>query len=60
MRFAKRHHTLYIEASAKTKDGVESAFEELVHKVIAEHFLLKGIGANYDQKNNNYRKWDVS
>lgn len=33
MNFARRHQTLYIEASAKTKDGVHSAFEELVHKV---------------------------
>lgn len=33
MNFARRHQTLYIEASAKTKDGVQSAFEELVHKV---------------------------
>lgn len=35
MNFARRHQTLYIEASAKTKDGVQSAFEELVHKVSA-------------------------
>lgn len=33
MQFARRHQTLYIEASARTKDGVQSAFEELVHKV---------------------------
>lgn len=33
MAFARRHQTLYIEASAKTKHGVQSAFEELVHKV---------------------------
>nr|CAH7754523.1 unnamed protein product [Callosobruchus chinensis] len=33
MRFARKHQTLYIEASAKTKDGVQTAFEELVHKV---------------------------
>lgn len=39
MKFARRHQTLYIEASAKTKDGVQCAFEELVHKVI--NFLLK-------------------
>lgn len=34
MAFARRHQTLYIEASAKTKHGVQGAFEELVHKII--------------------------
>lgn len=33
MKFARRHQTLFIEASAKTRDGVQCAFEELVHKV---------------------------
>jgi hypothetical protein len=33
MRFAKRLQTLFIEASAKTKEGVQCAFEELVQKV---------------------------
>lgn len=33
MHFARKHKTLFIEASAKTRDGVESAFEELVEKV---------------------------
>ncbi|XP_066925649.1 ras-related protein Rab-18-like [Clytia hemisphaerica] len=34
LQFAKRHSMLFIEASAKTKDGVECAFEELVEKVL--------------------------
>lgn len=33
IQFARRHKTLFIEASAKTKDGVQYAFEELVQKV---------------------------
>lgn len=33
MRFAKRHATLFIESSVKTRDGVQCAFEELVQKV---------------------------
>lgn len=33
MKFARRHQTLFIESSAKTRDGVQCAFEELVQKV---------------------------
>ena len=33
MEFARRHKMLFIEASAKTKEGVETAFEELIEKV---------------------------
>jgi len=34
IKFARRHAALYIESSAKTCDGVECAFEELVQKII--------------------------
>jgi len=33
LRFARKYHMLFIEASAKTKEGVQCAFEELVEKV---------------------------
>ena len=33
-RFARRHSMLFIEASAKTKEGVEIAFKELVEKIL--------------------------
>ncbi|CCD62282.1 Ras-related protein Rab-18 [Caenorhabditis elegans] len=34
LKFAKRHRTLFIEASAKTKEGVQCTFEELIEKII--------------------------
>ncbi|NP_001171837.1 ras-related protein Rab-18-like [Saccoglossus kowalevskii] len=34
LKFARKHAMLFIEASAKTKEGVQVAFEELVEKVI--------------------------
>jgi len=33
-QFARRHGMLFIESSAKSKEGVQTAFEELVQKVI--------------------------
>ncbi|XP_069763484.1 ras-related protein Rab-18-like [Narcine bancroftii] len=34
LRFARKHSMLFIEASAKTCDGVTCAFEEVVEKII--------------------------
>lgn len=33
LNFARKHKMLFIEASAKTRDGVQCAFEELIEKV---------------------------
>lgn len=33
LRFARKYRMLFIEASAKTREGVQCAFEELVEKV---------------------------
>ncbi|GFW92887.1 ras-related protein Rab-18 [Trichonephila clavipes] len=34
MKYARKHSMLFIEASAKTCDGVQCAFEELVEKIL--------------------------
>ncbi|XP_030629834.1 ras-related protein Rab-18a isoform X1 [Chanos chanos] len=34
LKFARKHSMLFIEASAKTCDGVQCAFEELVEKIL--------------------------
>lgn len=33
VKFARKHSMLFIEASARTREGVQIAFEELVQKV---------------------------
>ena len=35
LKFARKHQMLFIEASARTREGVQCAFEELVEKVSA-------------------------
>jgi len=32
--FARQHNMLFIEASAKTKEGVQTAFDELIYKIL--------------------------
>ncbi|CAH3040033.1 unnamed protein product [Pocillopora meandrina] len=36
LQFARRHSMLFIEASARTREGVQLAFEELVEKVFIQ------------------------
>lgn len=38
-RFAKKHRTLFLETSAKTNEGVQNAFEEVVRKIIESEDL---------------------
>jgi len=56
MHFARRHQTLFIEASAKTKDGVQGAFEELVQKIIQTPDLWESysLGNNFHVGNKDH------
>ena len=38
-RYARKHSMLFIEASARTRQGVQTAFEELVKKVLTSVIL---------------------
>lgn len=39
IRFAKKHRTLFLETSAKTSEGVQETFEEVVRKVLETSHL---------------------
>jgi len=52
LKFARKHQTLFIEASAKTRDGVQNAFEELVHKIIQTPRLWDSYGAGIQLNDN--------
>ena len=44
VRFAIANSTLFIETSAKTRQGVKQAFEEVVLKILDEPSLVPGEG----------------
>ena len=41
VKFARKHSMLFIEASARTREGVQIAFEELVQKVRRNYLKKK-------------------
>lgn len=43
LKFARKHSMLFIEASAKTRDGVQCAFEELVEKILQTPGLWENV-----------------
>ncbi|XP_048416761.1 ras-related protein Rab-18-like isoform X1 [Stegostoma tigrinum] len=50
LRFARKHSMLFIEASAKTCDGVDCAFEEVVEKILQTPGLWQVEGHNKSMK----------
>ncbi|KAI1725370.1 ras family domain-containing protein [Ditylenchus destructor] len=54
LQFARKHKMLFIEASAKTKVGVQTAFEELIEKILQTPGLWSqsnsGTGVNLNRE----------
>ena len=53
LKFARKHSMLFIEASAKTKEGVQIAFEELVEKILQTPGLWDNGGKSQNINNLN-------
>ena len=53
LRFARKHSMLFIEASAKSKEGVQIAFEELVEKILQTPGLWEHTKKNLNISSNN-------
>jgi Ras-related protein Rab-18 len=43
--FARKNGMMYIETSAKTKKGIQEAFEELANKILDSPFIKPAAGA---------------
>lgn len=56
LNFAKKHSMLFIEASAKTKEGVQMAFEELVEKILQTPSLWESDSMKKNVSFNNSRE----
>ncbi|CAF1390975.1 unnamed protein product [Adineta steineri] len=54
VRFARKHAMLFIEASARTSEGVQVAFEELVEKILETPSLWEKTEAAIRPTVNNY------
>jgi len=50
-RFARKHCMLFIEASAKTREGVQTSFEELVQKILETPDLWSADKSTFQVKN---------
>uniref|UniRef100_A0A1I7Z5U6 small monomeric GTPase n=1 Tax=Steinernema glaseri TaxID=37863 RepID=A0A1I7Z5U6_9BILA len=59
LQFAKKHRMLFIEASAKTREGVQCAFEELIEKIIQTPGLWESDskGLRLTDRHNNDASW---
>lgn len=44
LKWARKHSALFIEASAKTREGVRTAFEELIEKILETPGLWEDTG----------------
>lgn len=53
LKFARKHSMLFIEASAKTKEGVQIAFEELVEKILQTPGLWENRSTGLNVTNTN-------
>ena len=53
LKFARKHSMLFIEASAKTKEGVQIAFEELVQKILQTPGLWESKSNSININSNN-------
>ena len=53
LKFARKHSMFFIETSAKTKEGVQIAFEELVQKILQTPGLWESKSNSININSNN-------
>lgn len=58
IRFAKKHRTLFLETSAKTNEGVQETFEEVVRKILETTHLWDNLTSPDPSRINLYHSDD--